>query len=312
MTILLTFRENLKAFYSRYDYILTPFFNCVLAIIIFFSLNQKLGNVAVLENSFLLLLLAVICAFIPVEFMAGIAAVMLVLQTAKVSLDVGLVTIAMIAVFYFGYMRFDGKSGIIVLLVPVFYACHMIYALPIVLGFLVGPSAVIPVIFGVVLYYYEGVVGELQNVLAAVTEEDDAVAGYQYILNELLNNKDMVLIFVVFAGVIIVTYAIYRMSFDNAWIVAFCVGGFLNVVLYLFGSVTLAATVEIVPILLGSVAGIVIAVIVQFIKGIVDYQKADHLQFEDDEYYYYVKAIPKLSISESNKNVKHINSRKHE
>ncbi|MDE6433203.1 MAG: hypothetical protein K2L07_03100 [Lachnospiraceae bacterium] len=312
MTILLTFRDNLKAFYSRYDYILTPFFKCVLAIIIFFSLNRKLGNVPALDNSFLLLLLAVICAFIPVEFMAGIAAVMLVLQTVKVSLDVGLVTLAVIAVFYFGYMRFDGKSGVIVLLVPVFYACHMIYALPIVLGFLVGPSAVIPVIFGVVLYYYEGVVGELQNVLAAVTEEDDAVAGYQYILNELLNNKDMVLIFVVFAGVILVTYAIYRMSFDNSWIAAFCVGGFLNVVLFLFGSVTLAVTVEIAPILLGSVLGIVIAVIVQFIKGIVDYQKADHLQFEDDEYYYYVKAIPKLSISESNKNVKHINSKKHE
>ncbi|MCM1181218.1 MAG: hypothetical protein NC347_13240 [Clostridium sp.] len=312
MTILLTFRDNLKAFYSRYDYILTPLFKCVLAVIIFFSLNRKFGNVPVLDNSYLLFLLAVICAFIPVEFMAGIAAVMLVLQTVKVSLDVGLVTLAVIAVFYFGYMRFDGKSGIIVLLVPVFYACHMIYALPIVLGFLVGPSAVIPMIFGVVLYYYEGVVGELQNVLAAVTEEDDAVAGYQYILNELLNNKDMVLTFIVFAGVILVTYAIYRMSFDNSWIAAFCVGGFLNVVLFLFGSVTLMVTVEIVPILLGSVFGIVMAVIVQFIKGIVDYQKADHLQFEDDEYYYYVKAIPKLSVSESNKNVKHINSRKHE
>ncbi len=312
MTILLTFRDNLKAFYSRYDYILTPLFKCVLAMIIFLSLNGKFGNVPALDNRFLLLLLAVICAFIPVEFMTAIAAVMLLLQTVKVSLDVGLVTLAVIAVFYCGYMRFDGKSGIIVLLIPVFYACHMTYALPIVLGFLVGPSAVVPAAFGVVLYYYEGIVGELQNVLAAVTEEDDAVAGYQYILSELLNNKDMILTVVVFAVVIIMTYAIYRMSFDNSWIVAFCIGGFLNVVLFLFGSVTLAVPVEIVPILLGSLLGIVIAVIIQFIKGIVDYQKADLLQFEDDEYYYYVKAIPKLSISESNKNVKHINSKKHE
>jgi hypothetical protein len=114
---------------------------------------------------------------------------------------------------------------------------------------------------------------------------------------------------VVFACVILITYAIYRLSFDNSWIVAFCVGGFMNVVLFLLGSVMLSVDVEIVSVLLGSILGILIAVVVQFIKGIVDYQKADHLQFEDDEYYYYVKAIPKLSIAESNKNVKHINSK---
>lgn len=88
-------------------------------------------------------------------------------------------------------------------------------------------------------------------------------------------------------------------------------GGFLNVVLFLVGSVTLLIEVEIAPILMGSIVGILLAVILQFGKGIVDYQRTEVLQFEDDEYYYYVKAIPKLSVSESNKNVKHINSKTH-
>ena len=52
--------------------------------------------------------------------MAGIAACMLVWQTAKVSLDLGLLTIAFIIIFYSGYMRFNVKTGIIVLLVPIF------------------------------------------------------------------------------------------------------------------------------------------------------------------------------------------------
>lgn len=311
MTTLLTFRDNLKAFCSRYDFVLTPAAKFLMTIIIFVSMNRRFGNVPALSNGLLLFLLAALCAFIPVGYMAGIAAVMLIIQTAKVSLDVGLVTLALILIFYCGYMRFDGKSAVIVLLVPVFYACHITYALPVVLGFLIGPSAVVPAIFGILLYYYENIVDGFKNVLAAATEEDDIVAGYQYILNELLNNKDMMLTFIVFAVVILITFAIYRLSFDNSWIVAFCVGGFMNVILFLFGSITLAVKVEIVPILLGSLLGIGIAVVVQFVKGIVDYQKADHLQFEDDEYYYYVKAIPKLVVSESNKNVKHINSKKH-
>jgi hypothetical protein len=309
VTTLLTFRDNLKAFCSRYDFILTPVAKFLLALLIFFSVNRQFQNISVLSNGFVLFLIACICAFIPLEFMAGIAGLMLVFQTAKVSLDVGALALALVLIFYCGYMRFFGKTGVMVLLVPVFYACHVIYALPIVFGFLFGPVAVIPTIFGVMLYYFENSAGELVNVLAAVTEEDETVAGYQYILTGLLNNKDMLLTFVVCACVILITYAIYRLSFDNSWIVAFCVGGFMNVVLFLLGSVMLSVDVEIVSVLLGSVLGILIAVVVQFIKGIVDYQKADHLQFEDDEYYYYVKAIPKLTIAESNKNVKHINSK---
>lgn len=311
MAILLTCRDNLKAFFSRYDYIVTPVLKFLLAVVLFFSLNSQFGYMPLLKNGLLLFLLSCLCAFVPLEIMTGIGGVMIVLHSVKVSLDVGLVTLAVILVFYCGYMRFSPKTGMIVLLVPLCYSCHMMCALPIMLGFLVGPAAIIPAAFGVVLYYYGSGLGELVNVLAASTDEEDSVAGYQYIMDMLLHNKVMLLTIVVFACVILVTYAIYRMSFGNSWIVAFFAGGFLNVVLFLVGSVTLKIDVEIGPILIGSLAGIFIAVVIQFGKGIVDYQKTELLQFEDDDYYYYVKAIPKLSIAESNKNVKHINSKMH-
>lgn len=311
VTTLLTFRDNIKAFCSRYDYILTPILKFVLAIIVFFSIKQQMGYMPLFDNVLVLLLLSGICAFLPVEFTTGIGGIIIVLESTQVAIDAALVCLAFVLIFYCGYMRFSPKTGIIALLVPLFYVTHLLYALPIVLGFIVGPAAIIPAIFGVILYYYETGLKELVNVLAAVTEEDTAVQGYQYILNALVNNKMMLLTFIVFACVVFVTYAIYRTSFSNSWIVAFLAGGFLNVVLFLIGSVTLLIEVEIASILVGSVVGVLVAVILQFGKGIVDYQRTEVLQFEDDEYYYYVKAIPKLSVSESNKNVKHINSKTH-
>lgn len=310
MTTLLTYRDNIKAFFSRYDYIMTPVLKFLLAMVLFFTLNGQFGYMPLLKNGMLLFLLSCICAFLPTETVTGIGGIMIVLQSMQVSLDVGFLTLSMILIFYCGYMRFFTKTGIIVLLVPLCYSCHMLYALPIVLGFLVGPTAIIPAAFGVILYYYENGLGELVNVLAASTE-DDSVAGYQYIMDILINNKVMIWTFVVFACVILVTYAIYRMSFGNSWIVAFLVGGFLNIVLFLIGSVTLKIDVGTGSVLLGSLVGVLVAVVIQFGKGIVDYQKAELLQFEDDDYYYYVKAIPKLSVTESNKNVKHINSKMH-
>ena len=41
----------------------------------------------------------------------------------------------------------------------------------------------------------------------------------------------------------------------------------------------------------------------------VDYARSERLQFEDDEYYYYVKAIPKVAVTTPEKTVKKINER---
>lgn len=310
MTILLTFRDNVKAYLSRYDYIFTPVMKFLLGLIILLSLNHQFGYVAILNKGIFVFAISMICAFLPIEIMTVIGGIIIVIQSMKVSIDVGLVSIAIILIFYCGYMRFFSKTGIIVLLVPLFFQWHLVYTLPILLGFLVGPTAIIPAIFGVLLYFFAENLGELVNLLAASTEED-MVQGYQYLMSGLVANKEMLLTFVVFTCVILVTYIIYRRDFEHAWIISFFVGGFLNVVLFLVGSVTLLIEVEIISIVIGSIVGIVLAIVLQFCKGVVDYQKTELLQFEDDDYYYYVKAIPKLSVAESNKNVKKINSKTH-
>ena len=311
MTTLLSFRDNIKAFCCRYDYIITPVLKFILSIIILESLHKQLGYLPILGNIMLILVISGVCAFLPVEMLTIVGGIFIIAQATKVSVDVGILMLALVLIFYCGYMRFFTKTGIIVLLVPLAYSGHLAYALPIVLGFLVGPKAIIPAIFGVILYYVEDGLGELLNVLAASADKDEAVAGYQYILNGLIDNKQMLLTLVVFTCVILITYIIYRASFKYSWIVAFVVGGIMNVVLFLVGSLTKVTDMEISPILLGSLAGILFALIIQFGKGVVDYQRTELLQFEDDDYYYYVKAIPKLAVAESNKNIKHINSKTH-
>ena len=39
----------------------------------------------------------------------------------------------------------------------------------------------------------------------------------------------------------------------------------------------------------------------------MDYSRIENVQFEDDEYYYYVKAIPKMTVAAPTKTVKRIN-----
>lgn len=311
MTTLLTFRDNIKSFLGRFDYIITPIAKGIFALVMFLILNNQFGYFAALNNKILLAGMALICAFVPIEILAGLGFVVVVLHSVKLSIDVGILALALVLFFYCAYMRFSPKTGIVALIIPMCYSLHIIYAIPIVLGFMVGPAAIIPAIFGVVLFYYQEGLRDVSNILVTATEEEESVQGYQYIIDLFIANKFMLLTFVVFACVILITYVIYRMSFSNSWIVAFIVGGIMNIVLFLFGSITLMVEVELSSVLIGTIVGILIAVVLQFCKGIVDYQRTELLQYEDDEYYYYVKAIPKLSVSEMNKNVKHINSKTH-
>ena len=57
-------------------------------------------------------------------------------------------------------------------------------------------------------------------------------------------------------------------------------------------------------VLIGSVVSAAIALVIQFLFFNLDYSRTERLQFEDDEYYYYVKAVPKAFISGTDKKVK--------
>ena len=48
--------------------------------------------------------------------------------------------------------------------------------------------------------------------------------------------------------------------------------------------------------ILGSVLGVAIAFALKFFKFCVDFNRTERVQFEDDDYYYYVKAVPKINV----------------
>ena len=63
-------------------------------------------------------------------------------------------------------------------------------------------------------------------------------------------------------------------------------------------------------IIASAVLGIVVGLVLELIFFSMDYSRTENIQFEDDEYYYYVKAVPKVGVSAPEKEVKRITGRK--
>ena len=78
----------------------------------------------------------------------------------------------------------------------------------------------------------------------------------------------------------------------------------------LIGDLLFDTNVSIGGLILGTIVAVLIAIVVEFFAFHVDYSRTERVQFEDDEYYYYVKAVPKMNISVPSKTVKRINTTK--
>ena len=67
---------------------------------------------------------------------------------------------------------------------------------------------------------------------------------------------------------------------------------------------------KILAVLVGNLVSAGLALLLQLAVFSLDYSRTEYVQFEDDEYYYYVKAVPKITIAVPEKTVKKINPQK--
>ena len=106
----------------------------------------------------------------------------------------------------------------------------------------------------------------------------------------------MIAMIVTFAVTIIVVYLIRRLKINYSWQIALGAGMIICFVVLLVSSAVLDADIGIGGAILSLFVSSLIVLVLQFFIFNVDYSRAEYVQFEDDEYYYYVKAVPKITL----------------
>lgn len=305
MTSLLTFRDGVKNFCSKYDRILTPVVKFILALLMFWSVVQTSGgHNETISSGMVIFLLSVVCAFVPDGLTYALGGLVAFMNYFAASKELGIVFVILFVIMYCLYIRFFPKTTWVILYAPLLFLLKMQYVLPILAGMFAGPSALLSLAIGAIFYYFSlGAADYLEEVSLAV-DETEVTESYRYIFQYLIDNKNMILTIVVFAVALILTYLVYRLSVEYAWYAAIVIGGLFEIIFFLIGNVILEASISISEILLCSICAMIIGVIVQFFRTVVDYSRVENTQFEDDEYYYYVKAVPKIVMAKSHKNVK--------
>lgn len=310
MTKLLVIREYLKHFYSKYEIYLRPVWKLLLAFISLMTVNDKLGYMSQIDNVVVVLIVALMCSFLPTGCIAVFSALFIVLHLYALSLESALVMLMVLVVMFLLYFRFTPKDSIVLLLTPLAFVLKIPYVMPLAMGLVGTPVSVISVACGTVVYFFLAFISG--NATTITVLEDDITTRFRFFIDGLIDNKEMIVTIVAFSIALIIVYLIRRMSVDYSWTIAMIAGTLVNIVMLLVGDLMYDTKVSIVGVFVGSIVSVLIAKVLQFFIFSVDYSRTERVQFEDDEYYYYVKAVPKLNVATPTKTVKKINTQKNQ
>ena len=220
-----------------------------------------------------------------------------------------MVVFVLFVVLFLMYFRFSPKDTIAVLLTPICFRLNIPYVMPIAAGLLGTPFTAVSVGCGIVVYYVIEALISGAGSISSLAEEE-MTTRLKFVIDTVLDNKPMLAILFAFAITIIIVYTIKMLNINYSWFIAIGVGVIAYVVLILVFDLIFDTHISGGGMILGSALAIIVGLVIQFLFFHVDYARTEKLQFEDDEYYYYVKAVPKVTVPDTHKKVKRINSSK--
>jgi len=319
-------REVIVKFFKRFEVFITPVLKFFLGLFIFSSITS-IGHIhaslAPLTETFspglINLLFALLFTVMPMN-MSWIIIILTVTVNFSANMEVAIAVFIFLILIFLFYARMATKESIIIIFTIIAFRFNVPYLVPIIAGLYFPVTSVIPVTVGVFVHAQFSGLSRLMTPTAATAAvaADRDIAGvltelpgafsevYTNIMSSFAAPQTWLFTAIIFAMVTVLVYFVSRQAIDFAKEIAIGLGcvmiifGFIISVLFASGAVNIGSMI------LGTVICGILAAIVRFFDGILDYQRAESVQFEDDKNYYHVRIVPKVIMTKAQRSVKRI------
>lgn len=303
----LEIRESTIQIYKKNEKITLGILKLLFSLVLVFKLNNSLGYAKVFDSLLVNLVLSIILIFLPSQWLILACGGIIITQVAFKSIEATILTALFLLILYLLFIRLTSKLGYFIIAVPLLFSFKIPFVIPIIAGLFFSPVAIVPVAIGTIIYYGNFLLEKLVNTNANKELADiptTLIQMYRDSISYIFGNKEMLFTIIAFSCIIIITYLISRLSIDYIWYISIIIGAALNIILFIFGKLSVNLDFSVMNIILGTVFSALIVIVMQFYRCVIDYSRVEKVQYEDDDYYYYVKAIPKIRISAPQKKVK--------
>lgn len=305
MSTLLVWREKLQKVYAAYSVYILKGLQFLLGLLLFGLINSNVGFMEMASSVFCTGGLAVICTFFPMIVMVIAAAVLVLVHFYALSMPIAIVSLVIFLIMYIFYFRFTPKKAWLLLVSALAFALKIPLIIPVVFGLLGTPVWIVPAACGIISYYMVSFVKASAAALRSADSES-MISGVVNFTKQVVTGHEMWLMVMAIVIGILVVNLIRTRAIDHAWKIGSASGVVVSLIIAAAGNIILNGDVSYVEICVSALLGVGLGLVLEFLFFSVDYSRTESIQFEDDEYYYYVKAAPKIGVSVPEKTVKHI------
>ena len=134
MTVLIELKEKFKEFYGSCSGIVLPIAKFLLALAVFRGINSNLGYLKMLNSMYVVLILSLICAILPLNGMVFLAMLVIIGHCFALHMVIAGLAALVLLVLWFLYLRFVPKDAPALLLTPLAFWLHVPSAVPVAYG----------------------------------------------------------------------------------------------------------------------------------------------------------------------------------
>ena len=301
MSTFIEFRDTIRRFIKNYEMILSHVWKFVIAIAGLLYINSNFGYQKTLGQTWVMLLLALGCAFLPMNGLAFILMAVGLINLAALSLEAALFGLGFVLIGYLLCAYFHSTHSYNMVTVPLCTMFHAPYVIPLGAGLLCNLSELASMVCGVAIAQYLHIV---KLNATAILDETSEVSMLALLKEQMLQNKMFYFYLVAMIAMYVVVYFLRSARIRMSWLVATGAGVIVEFIIMLAGFLLTSQKGQLGSLLLGNLIAFAVGCVLNYFVLDLDYKRIEKVQFEDDDYYYYVTAIPKIRMVEEDKEVK--------
>ncbi len=303
MTFFMKLREQARKLISTHEEWVSRIFKAIITFISLRVIVDSFGYSEVLSHLWLHVVISLLCALVPMSALALVVEVFLLFELLSMSRIIALVAAIFFVVSYIlcgvyhakGYQNLPG--------ITITYQLHIPFLLPLESGLLENINEVTTVICGATISYY---LKSVKDHASQIIDAKDSISVLDILTEGLVTNMMFYIYLTALVVMFLVVYAIRNRNMAHSWLIAVASGVVVEFLILLAGYLLTARTSQIPWLIGGNVIVLIIGFATNYMVLDLDYSRAQKVQFEDDDYYYYVTAVPKIRLVEESKEIKKI------
>lgn len=296
-------REAIRSFMSTNSRWITIVARGLVALFSFIIINHYFGYIAFFTHPIVVIIMSLSCAFMPISAGGLLTLIYIFVQLTGLSAQVALVALVIMIVSY-GVSIFYGSSHMFDIdYIPVALQISMPYPL-VVLSALFGKiNDIVAVISGAVFSYYLKTIREN----ATLFIEDEATTSVIDVISKRMILNPMFYVYLVaIIALFIIIILIKDSTVKRAYLVALSSGIFIETIIMMFGYIISGNISKVLMLIVSNVAAYIVGIFITYIYRDIDYERIERVTFEDDDYIYYVTAVPKIGLAKEEKKIARI------